>query len=300
MRSVTVLAPAKLNLTLDITGTAENGYHLLDMMMQAVSLYECVRVEKDEDLTVVLPGSRVPGGKHNTAYQAALAFFEETGLLAGARITIYKKTPVRAGMAGGSADAAAVLVGLSQLYGARLSLPELCAIGLKVGADVPFSLMGGTARVQGIGDILKAEPACPRCWFTVVMPAQGVSTPRAYALYDEKGTRHRPDNDRVEAALCRGDLAELCAGMGNALQDSSPSRHNEPICAALREQGALAAQMTGSGAAVFGVFDTEEKAVQAKEFLQQMYPQCWVLHPVSRGAHVRRPRRGRRPRKKQD
>ena len=99
MQAVTVLAPAKLNLTLDITGVAENGYHTLDMMMQAVSLYERVTVEKSRGLTVLLPGSRVPGGKHNTAYKAALAFFEETGLLAGAHITVHKAVPVRAGMA---------------------------------------------------------------------------------------------------------------------------------------------------------------------------------------------------------
>ena len=289
-RGVTVLAPAKLNLTLDITGTAENGYHLLDMVMQTVNLYEQVTVQCAEDLTVRLPGSFVPGGEHNTAYKAALALFEHTGLLAGADLTIRKAVPVRAGMAGGSADAAAVLVALNQLYGARLPREELCEIGLRVGADVPVSLVGGTVRVQGIGDVLRPAPRCPRCWFTVVMPAQGVSTPRAYALYDEQGDGGlRPDNDGAEAALKAGDLAALCRCMGNALQFSSPSRHNAPICEALRAHGALAAQMTGSGAAVFGVFDSEQAAREAKRALSARYKSCWVLHPVPRGAHLWQP-----------
>ena len=179
MEAVTVLAPAKLNLTLGVTGFAGNGYHTLDMLMQAVSLYEKVEVRKSAGLRLSLPGSRVPADGRNTAVKAALAFFHETGLLAGADITVHKRVPVRAGMAGGSADAAAVLVGLNELYGAHLSVQQLCAIGMKVGADVPFSILGGTARVTGVGDILTPMPACPKCWFTVCMPPQGVSTPRA-------------------------------------------------------------------------------------------------------------------------
>lgn len=297
-QSVTVVAPAKLNLTLDITGLAENGYHLVDMLMQTVSLYERVRIEKDSGLTVTLPHSYVPGGKNNTAYQAAVAFFQHTGLLAGAKITIYKSVPVRAGMAGGSADAAAVLVGLNDLYHAKLSMDELCEIGLTVGADVPFSIKGGTMRVTGIGEVMEPLPSCPRCWFTVVMPQAGVSTPQAYALYDEKGTDIRPDNEGAVQALQEKDLSALCRSMGNALQFSSPSAHNQPICTQLMECGALAAQMTGSGAAVFGVFATEQQAQHAKEVLSRSYRSCWVLHPVRRGAHIPDKPSGAAPRRK--
>ena len=129
LNCVTVLAPAKLNLALDVVGLLPSGYHDLDM-------------------TMVAPNNK------NTAIKAALAFFDYTGLLAGVDITIYKNTPVRAGMAGGSADAAAVLVGMNELYGAHLSMSELCALGAKIGADVPFALMGGTCRVQGVGGVL--------------------------------------------------------------------------------------------------------------------------------------------------
>ena len=187
LQSVHLLAPAKLNLSLDVVGILPGGYHALDMVMQAVSLYEQVTLRRSMDLVVRIPGSRIPTGPKNTAYKAALAFFYYTGLLAGADITIRKSVPVRAGMGGGSTDAAAVLVGLNTLYGAHLSMTELCALGASVGADVPFALMGGTCRVQGLGDLIKALPPCPDCWFTVVMPGYGISTPAAFAAYDQIG-----------------------------------------------------------------------------------------------------------------
>ncbi len=162
---VTVLAPAKLNLALDVVGILPGGYHALDMTMQAISLYERVVIRRSPYLDLD-PAGQSGGPRQNTAIKAALAFFHYTGLLAGADITIYKNVPVRAGMAGGSADAAAVLVGMNELYGARLSMSELCALGAGIGADVPFALMGGTCRVQGLGDLLKALPPVPECWFT--------------------------------------------------------------------------------------------------------------------------------------
>ena len=144
LNCVTVLAPAKLNLALDVVGLLPNGYHNLDMTMQAITLYERVVLRRSQNLSLTLPGSPVAANDSNTAIKAALAFFHYTGLLAGVEITIYKNVPVRAGMAGGSADAAGVLVGLNVLYGAKLSMSELCALGAKIGADVPFALMGGT------------------------------------------------------------------------------------------------------------------------------------------------------------
>ena len=189
--AVTVLAPAKLNLALDVVGLLPNGYHALDMTMQTITLYERVMLRRSAGLSLRLPGSLVQPNDKNTAIKAALAFFHYTGLLAGVDITIYKNTPVRAGMAGGSADAAAVLVGLNALYGAKLSMSELCALGAGIGADVPFALMGGTCRVQGVGDLLKALPPVPDCWFTVVMPDYGVSTPEAFAAYDKSAAAQK-------------------------------------------------------------------------------------------------------------
>ena len=286
MNRVTVLAPGKLNLTLDVTGFAENGYHTLDMIMQSVSLAERVVVRKSGDLRLRLPGSFVPANESNTAYKAALVFFRETGLLAGADITVKKAVPVRAGMAGGSADAAAVLVGLNELYGARLSQKELCELGMMVGADVPFCIVGGTARVTGVGDVLEPLPPCPPCFFTVCMPKGGISTPQAYARYDALGTDVRPDGEAAVAAVRAGDLDALCAQMVNALEFSSGSAANGPIEEILRASGAKAALMTGSGAAVFGVFAERGAAETARAKLLERYPKAWVVRPVPRGAHV--------------
>lgn len=287
-QSVTVLAPAKLNLSLDVAGLLPGGYHDLDMVMQAITLCERVNLRRSQQLTLQLPGSRVPANDKNTAVKAALAFFHYTGLLAGVDITVYKSVPVRAGMAGGSADAAAVLVGMNALYGAGLSMSELCALGAQVGADVPFALMGGTCRVRGVGDLLKPLPPCPDCWFVIVMPDYGVSTPEAFAAYDRVGSSLHPDCGAQEAAIRAGDLAALCGAAGNALEECSGAQDTARIKQALREDGALTALMTGSGAAVFGIFDAEETAQRAAGRLRERWPQVYLARPDRGGARVLR------------
>lgn len=288
--AVTVLAPAKLNLALDVVGLLPNGYHALDMTMQTITLYERVVLRRSAGLSLQLPGSPVQPNDKNTAIKAALAFFHYTGLLAGVDIIIHKNTPVRAGMAGGSADAAAVLVGLNALYGAKLSMSELCALGAGIGADVPFALMGGTCRVQGVGDVMKALPPCPDCWFTVVMPDYGVSTPEAFAAYDKVGSSTHPDCEAQEKAIRAEDLAGVCAAAGNALEECSGARDNEAIKTALKENGAVTALMTGSGAAVFGIFESEEAARNAAEAVRAQWPQVYVARPDRGGARVISPK----------
>mgnify|MGYP001623684034 FL=1 len=285
-KSVTVLAPAKLNLALDVVGTLPNGYHDLDMVMQAIDLQERLVLRRSPYLNLRMPGSFVPVNNKNTAIKAALAFFDYTGLLAGVDITIHKAVPVRAGMAGGSADAAGVLVGMNELYGAKLSMSELCAIGATIGADVPFALMGGTCRVRGVGDLLKPLPPCPDCRFVVVMPSIGVSTPEAFQRYDQMGSPVHPDCERQEAAVRAGDLAAICAAAGNALEHCSGAQETPAICAKLNEHGAMTSQMTGSGAAVFGVFDGEDAARAAVQALQGSYKQVYLCRPVRGGAQV--------------
>ena len=194
-------------------------------------------------------------------------------------------------MAGGSADAAAVLVGMNELYGAKLSITELCAIGATIGADVPFAILGGTCRVQGIGDILKPLPPCPDCWFVVVMPSVGVSTPEAFARYDEVGSSVHPDSAAAEAAVKAGDLNALCAASGNALEECSGAKETPAIKRLLNENGALASLMTGSGAAVFGVFDNEAAAKQAAAALRRDYSQVYLAQPDRWGARVANSRR---------
>ena len=284
--SVTVLAPAKLNLALDVVGLLPNGYHALDMTMQAITLKERVVLRRSPYLTLKLPGSLVAPNNKNTAIKAALAFFHYTGLLAGVDITVYKSTPVRAGMAGGSADAAAVLVGLNELYGAKLSLSELCALGATIGADVPFALVGGTCRVQGVGDLIKALPPVPDCWFTVVMPDYGVSTPEAFAAYDQVGSSVHPDCQAQENAIRAGDLEGVCAAAGNALEECSGAKDTGAIKALLCEKGAVTALMTGSGSAVFGVFRDQASAQAAADAAKARWKQVYLAQPDRGGARV--------------
>ena len=285
-RSVTVLAPAKLNLSLDVVGTLPNGYHDLDMVMQTIDLYEKIILKTSRDLRLSLPGSVVPANDKNTAVKAALAFFDYTGLLAGVDINVYKRVPVRAGMAGGSADAAGVLVGLNELYGAKLSMSELCAIGAGIGADVPFALLGGTCRVRGVGDLMKALPPCPDCRFVVVMPSVGVSTPEAFARYDTMGSPVHPDCEAQEQAIRKNDLTAVCAAAGNALEHCSGAVETPAICEILRANGAITAQMTGSGAAVFGIFADDAQARAAAAVLRKGYKQVYVCRPTTGGPRV--------------
>ena len=285
-RSVTVLAPAKLNLSLDVVDTLPNGYHDLDMVMQTIDLYEKITLRTSCDLRLALPGSFVPANDKNTAFKAALAFFDYTGLLAGVDMNVYKRVPVRAGMAGGSADAAGVLVGLNELYGAKLSMSELCAIGAGIGADVPFALLGGTCRVRGVGDLMKALPPCPDCRFVVVMPSVGVSTPEAFARYDTMGSPVHPDCEAQEQAIRKNDLAAVCAAAGNALEHCSGAVETPSICEILRANGAITAQMTGSGAAVFGIFADDAQARAAAAVLRKSYKQVYVCRPTTGGPRV--------------
>ncbi len=293
LQTVTVLAPAKLNLSLDVVGTLPGGYHALDMVMQAVTLYEELTLRRSPFLTVRMPGSFVPVNEKNTALRAALAFFDYTGLLAGVDITVHKNTPVRAGMGGGSADAAGVLVGMNELFGARLSMSELCAIGAGLGADVPFALMGGTCRVQGKGDLLKPLPPCPACGFVIVMPSVGVSTPEAFKRYDALGTPFHPDCEAQEQAVRAGDLAGVCAAAGNALEACSGAAKTPAIRAALTAAGARASLMTGSGAAVYGIFATGAEAQAAAGALRQSGQKVYTAVPDRGGARVVCPARAK-------
>ena len=165
-------------------------------------------------------------------------------------------------------------------------MSELCALGAGIGADVPFALMGGTCRVQGVGDFIKALPPVPECWFAIVMPDYGVSTPEAFAAYDTVGSSHHPDCAAQEAAIRAGDLDAVCAAAGNALEECSGAKENEAIKTLLKEHGAVTALMTGSGAAVFGVFRTEAEAKAAAAAARQRWQQVYLARPDRGGARV--------------
>ena len=294
MDKVTVIAPAKINLSLDILGVDERGYHLLDMIMQTVSLFERVTVSKKEkDITLSSNARYIPTDSKNVAVKAAMLFFEYTGIQGGVHIHIKKTVPIKAGMAGGSADAAGVIVGLDKIYETNLTHQQMCEIGAKAGSDVPFMIMGGTKRVQGVGEIIKPCPPMPRCHLVVCMPDKGVSTPAAFANYDTLGEKTLVETDKLVAAMEENDIYGVAKYMANDLEKAAASEYTQPIKEELIQQGAIGSVMTGSGAAVFGVFDDEDKAKAAVEYFRGRVRSVFIAKPVGFGATIAkdRPRR---------
>lgn len=272
MDSITLRANAKLNLSLDITGRREDGYHLMDMVMQSVTLYDTVILRKSADISVSIRmengASALLPDKNNTAYKAAELFFVHTGLPDGVSIQLVKHIPQEAGMAGGSADAAAVLIGLDRLYETGLSRQELLDIGVRVGADVPFCLIGGTARVQGIGELVMPVPFFDGGSYLVVKPPFGISTPLSFKRFDGMKRCPRPDNNALLAAMAAGDIKALEHASANVLEQAAESPEIEGIKKRLYSLGADFALMTGSGSAVFGLFAEQQWAESAVKSLE--------------------------------
>ena len=286
LNCVTVLAPAKLNLALDVVGLLPGGYHDLDMTMQAITLYERVVLRRSPYLDLRLPGSLVAPNNKNTAIKAALAFFDYTGLLAGVDITIYKNVPVRAGMAGGSADAAAVLVGLNALYGAHLSMSELCALGAKIGADVPFALSGGTSLCMDKGGVI--APLLPLTGKFVVLckPQMDVSTISAYRLLDEARNLRHTDKNAMLYAAHTGDYKLLCEKADNVFEQVIEVPARPVIKGIMRSHGADLTLMSGSGPTVYGLFSDRKSAETCAVELQKQFSETVLCETVGRGVET--------------
>lgn len=253
-------AHAKLNLALDITGKRADGYHELDTVMQSLSLCDTVTIKKAHGIHVTMDSGGVDM-QNNTAYRAALSFSEHTGI-AGADIRIEKRIPTQSGLGGASADAAAVLIGLNRLYSAGLEPEELAGIGVRIGADVPFALLGGTARARGVGEVLRPlRPAVPM-HYVIVKPHAGISTAEAFRRYKKAAPLRM---ETVEYAVLKGDIPLFLRYTGNALGMAALSISPEILHAAeaLMAAGAPRALMSGSGSSMFAPFSTLEEAQSA-------------------------------------
>ena len=282
---ITEKAYAKLNISLDVTARRPDGYHDMLMLMQTISICDELTIQPERDGLVhaVTSLPYVPGDKRNLAVRAALKFLElvddgERGM----KISLRKSIPVGAGMAGGSADAAAVLRALNRAYGDPLSARELCAAGEEVGSDVAFCLLGGTALASGRGEILQPLKALPPCAFVVCKPDFSISTPDLFRKLDEAKLSCHPDTEGLLDALEKGDLDGLCRRMYNVFEDV-PDRRMRTIRAAkgaLLDCGALGALMTGTGSAVFGVFRDAAAAEKACETLKREYRFCRTAEAV--------------------
>ena len=271
-------ARAKINWTLDILGQRDDGYHLMDMLMQPVTLFDEITLTPAPTLTLTTGGTPLlPADEKHLALRAARALQARTGCTLGAAIQVEKAIPVGAGMGGGSADAAAVLIGLNRLWKLNLSQAELESIGLTLGADVPFCLRGGLTRTTGIGETM-ADLPCGRCYSLIaVQPCEGLSTKEIFTACHACTDMPRPDNDRAARALADGDPAGLAAAMSNVMQPVSEARMPEISQAidALLEAGAFAAQMTGSGSAVIGAFADADTANAAFRAIHSRWPKAW-------------------------
>lgn len=280
MSAITVLAPAKINLTLDIVGTREDDYHLLESIFQSVNVYDFIYAKKKwgKGITLKAPGCDCPIEK-NTAYKAAVAFMEYTGIKKGVYLAVTKTIPQQAGMGGGSADAAGVLMALNKLFKTNLTTAQLCEIALTVGADVPFCVMGGTAYVTGIGEGLQPLPALPDCHIVIAQPPEGISTKEAYAAVDNAAILTRPDNASAIRALEQGDLAGVCAQAINVFESATQLAGVLDIRRRMEQHHPLCSQMTGSGSCVFAIFEDEAAAETCLRELQTVYPTAFICHP---------------------
>lgn len=275
MNSVNMLAPAKINWTLDILSTDERGYHLLDMLMQRVTLYDSVSIKKGvSGISLKTSLKWLPVDERNTAFISAKLFYEATGINDGCEIFIKKVIPSGAGLAGGSADAAAVFKGLNALYDNPLSEKELSLLALKVGADVPYMLKNRLYRAGGIGDKLKRlRNPDPMPLLLVMTKRQSAPTKKVYDVYDEIGSSQKPDTDKFLEALYASDYEKMRLYSGNVLTESAnviAPKINENILR-LEKAGAEFVSMTGSGSVVFGVFKTLEEALKARG----NFSDCW-------------------------
>lgn len=278
-------AYAKLNLSLDIVGRRDDGYHDMRMVMQSIDLADTVTVSQKVETGLCLTADMpyLPKGNGNIAVKAAVRFFEDTKLpFPGLSIDLQKRIPTCAGMAGGSSDGAAVLRVLRRLYMPQMSQERLETIGARVGSDVPYCLRGGTVLAEGRGERLTDLPELPACWLVVCKPSCSISTPELFRLVQVKHLRFHPKTDELLSALSAGDLEGVARRLYNVFEEVLSRKYREvfEIKSRLLELGAMAASMTGSGPTVFGIFGDRDPAEKAVEQMMLTFPATFLCVPT--------------------
>ena len=276
---------AKLNLTLDVLGKREDGYHDLKSVMQTVSIRDDIEIDvgTGKPWTLECDMEGIPCDSRNLAWKAAEVFCKAAKKDSnGISIRITKRIPSGAGMGGGSADAAAVLRALNRHYGNPFSILALAEIGAEVGSDVPFCVVCGTAMVEGRGERLRKLPDIPECIFVVCKPEFSVSTPELYRKIDEVAIPKHPDNNAMESALLAGDLEKICHNIYNVFDPIVTEEHLELnyIKSLFHQYGAAGYQMTGSGSACFAIVSEFEVAAVICNMLKENYPNVYIGMPV--------------------
>lgn len=264
---------AKINLGLDVLGKREDGYHEVRMIMQTIRMYDQLDMRKSVEPGIHLTTNKkyIPVDENNLVWRAAKLMMDTCGIIEGVSIHLHKVIPVAAGMAGGSSDAAATLVGMNRLFHCGLSKEKLMELGVQIGADVPYCVLRGTALAEGIGEKLTVLPPMPDCWILIGKPGISVSTKYVYTTLDLNTDTVHPDIDGMKKALEDGNLYGITERMGNVLQDVTIPAYQEVerIKEQMKTLGAVNAMMSGSGPTVFGIFDNEEKAQKACQKLRE-------------------------------
>ena len=273
MRQIKLKAFGKINLCLDVLGLRPDGYHEVRMIMQTVGVHDRLLMElrQDEEIVIETNLSYLPTGESNLVYRAIDMLRQEFGITQGVYVKLQKFIPVAAGMAGGSADAAAALVGMNRLFNLKLTMEQLMERGVKLGADVPYCIMRGTALSEGIGEKLSKLPSPPACYVLIAKPKVSASTKLVYERFDACTDVVHPDVDAMIAGLEAGDLDQVVANMGNVLEQVTAVEY--PVIGEIKkmmlEGGAMGAMMTGSGPTVFGLFQDEAQAEEVRGKLRQ-------------------------------
>lgn len=276
---------AKINLTLDVLGKRDDGYHDLQSVMQTISVRDDIEIDvgTGKPWALKCTDESIPTDERNLAWKAAKLYFDTIKKDPdGLEIRITKRIPVEAGMGGGSADAAAVLRALNRHYDNPLSIAALAELGGLIGSDVPFCTICGTAMVEGRGERLRKLPDIPDCFFVICKPEFSSSTPELYRKLDETEIAKRPNNRAMESALLAGDLKQVCENIHNVFDPLVTAEHMELnyIKSLFYNYGAIGYQMTGSGSAVFAIVSEFEIAAVLCNMLKENYPKVYIAKPV--------------------
>lgn len=291
MNSINLKSRAKINLSIDVLGKREDGYHIVEMIMQTIDLYDNIQLKElmEDNIIVKSECVYIPLNEDNIVYKAAKLIKEKMNVKKGIEISIQKNIPVAAGMAGGSSNAAAVLVGLNELWKLGLSKDELRDLGLKLGADVPFCIEGGTALAEGIGEKLTyIKGLSEKVNILVCKPDIFVSTKEVYESLDIDNIEKRPDNKLLIEQLKDDDIYSLSKNMVNVLEEVTSKKYSDIqfIENVIAKNDAIGTMMSGSGPTVFGFFDSEEKAAKAKVELLESYSQVYVVTSSKKGVEI--------------
>lgn len=292
MSSISLKAYAKINLTLDVASRRPDGYHNVEMIMQSVDLWDLITLQEiPEGIELDCNIPDLPRDEGNIAWRAAQLIKTEFNIEKGIHITIHKNIPIEAGLAGGSADCAGVLSGLNKLWNLGMDVDRLQALGKRLGADVPFCIVGGTALAEGIGDILIPIESKEDMWLVIIKPDFGVSTKEIYSRLKLEAIRNRPDNQKMIKYLESGDIHGISSNLVNVMEEVTIPMH--PQIHRLKEElvahGALGALMSGSGPSVYGIFPDQEAAKRAAQPLRGEYGQVFVTKTVSKGITLSSP-----------